>query len=92
MSETVISAKALPEILSKLIKTEKVKIYEVDGNINIEPIKEDARVINSSVDALKKFQDAMEGEAEKAGIMSEDDIMELCAEVRKELYKKKICG
>jgi AbrB family looped-hinge helix DNA binding protein len=44
---------------------------------------------NSSVAALKKLQEAMEGQAEKAGIMDDDDIIEICGEVRRELYKKK---
>ena len=40
-------------------------------------------IINSSVAALKKLQAAMEGEAEKAGIMNDDDILDLCADVRR---------
>ena len=46
-------------------------------------------MLNSSVAALKKFQEAMEGQAEKAGIMNDDDIIEMCGEARRELYKKK---
>ena len=46
-------------------------------------------IANSSVAALKKFQAAMEGEAEKAGIMDENDVIVLCADVKKELYKIK---
>jgi len=49
-------------------------------------------IINSSVAALKKLQTAMEGEAEKAGIMNDDDILDLCADVRRELYNKKYAG
>ena len=46
-------------------------------------------IANSSVAALRKFQAAMEGEAQKAGIMDENDVIALCADVRKELYEKK---
>lgn len=35
--------------------------------------------------ALKVIQKEMEGEAEKAGLTCEEDIIELCKEVRKEL-------
>ena len=40
MTDTVTSTKALPEILLKLIKTEKVRVKESDGVIQIMPIKE----------------------------------------------------
>ena len=45
-------------------------------------------MINSSIAALEKLQDAMEGEAEKAGIMDDDDVLALCDEIREELYEK----
>ena len=45
-------------------------------------------IINSSVAAIEKLQSAMEGEAEKSGIINDDDVLALCAEVRKELYEK----
>ena len=34
------------------------------------------RVVNSAVYALTKFQEKMSGEAEKAGLLSEDDVAE----------------
>jgi len=40
MTETVMSTTALPEILLKLIKTEKVRIKENDGVIQLMPVKE----------------------------------------------------
>ena len=52
MTETVISIKALPEILSKLIKTEKVRIKEDGGNISIEPIEE-------SIDYIDKLRGSL---------------------------------
>jgi len=41
MDETVMDTKALPEFLSKLISTERVRINETDGIIQLVPIKED---------------------------------------------------
>ena len=43
---------------------------------------------NSSMVALKEFQLAMEGEAEKQGINTEEDINKLIKEVRKDLWEK----
>ncbi|MCL2312748.1 MAG: AbrB/MazE/SpoVT family DNA-binding domain-containing protein [Firmicutes bacterium] len=42
-------------------------------------------MFNSSMVALRQFQKDMEGEAEKTGLFTEDDVVELCREVRKEL-------
>jgi hypothetical protein len=41
MTETVLSTKALPEFLSKLIPTEKVRVKESDGLIQIVLVEED---------------------------------------------------
>jgi AbrB family looped-hinge helix DNA binding protein len=50
-------------------------------------IYESDRVImmNPALYAMENFTRAMEGEWEKAGITSEDDILELCREVREEV-------
>jgi AbrB family looped-hinge helix DNA binding protein len=50
-------------------------------------IYENDRVImmNPAIYAMENFTQAMEGEWEKAGIKSEDDILELCREVREEV-------
>ncbi|MCL1918783.1 MAG: AbrB/MazE/SpoVT family DNA-binding domain-containing protein [Peptococcaceae bacterium] len=42
-------------------------------------------MFNSSMIALRQFQRDMEGEAEKAGLITEDDVVALCRDVRKEL-------
>ena len=42
-------------------------------------------MLNSSMIALRQFQREMEGEAEKAGLLTEDDVVALCREVRKDL-------
>ena len=40
MTDTVMSTTALPEILLKLINTEKVRVKESDGIIQLMPVKE----------------------------------------------------
>ena len=40
MSETIMNTTALPEVLLKLISTEKVRIKEVDGVIQLVPVEE----------------------------------------------------
>jgi AbrB family looped-hinge helix DNA binding protein len=44
-----------------------------------------AIVMNANIYALKTLQKAMKGEAEKAGLTNEDDIVSLCREVRAEV-------
>ncbi|MDR1014966.1 MAG: AbrB/MazE/SpoVT family DNA-binding domain-containing protein [Coriobacteriales bacterium] len=50
-------------------------------------IYENERVVmmNPAIYAMDNFTQAMEGEWEKAGIQGEDDILELCREVREEV-------
>jgi AbrB family looped-hinge helix DNA binding protein len=42
-------------------------------------------VMNANIYAMRTLQREMKGECEKAGINSEDDIIELCREVRAEI-------
>ena len=42
-------------------------------------------MLNSSMIALRQFQKDMEGEAEKTGLITEDDVVALCRGVRREL-------
>ena len=42
-------------------------------------------MLNSSMIALRQLQKDMEGEAEKAGLFTEADVVKFCREVRKEL-------
>jgi AbrB family looped-hinge helix DNA binding protein len=44
-----------------------------------------AIVMNANIYAMRMLQREMEGEWEKAGIYNEDDILELCREVRMEM-------
>ncbi len=46
-------------------------------------------MFNSSVVAFKQFQKEMAGEAEKAGLLTEGDVVALCREARKELSGKR---
>lgn len=49
--------------------------FIVDGN--------NVRVVNSTVYALMRFQEQMKGEAEKAGLFTEDDVAEWITHSRK---------
>jgi hypothetical protein len=40
MTETVMNKTALPEILLKMIPTEKARVKEIDGIIQLMPVKE----------------------------------------------------
>jgi hypothetical protein len=41
-------------------------------------------MMNSSMDALREAQKAFEGEAERLGLKSDEDIMEMIKEIRSE--------
>ena len=42
MMETVMNTNTLPEFLFKMIPTEKVRVKEIDGMIQLMPVKENA--------------------------------------------------
>ncbi len=46
-------------------------------------------MLNSSMIALRQLQKEMAGEAEKAGLITEDDVAALCREVRDDLSEKR---
>ena len=48
----------------------------------------DVRIENATVYAMKELQKAMEGEAERAGLYTEDDVVTLVKEVRRELSRE----
>ncbi|PKM81751.1 MAG: AbrB/MazE/SpoVT family DNA-binding domain-containing protein [Firmicutes bacterium HGW-Firmicutes-14] len=54
-------------------------------------LEENGRIIitNSSLAALKEFQQAMAGEAERQGLRSEEDINKMVKEIRYELWNEK---
>jgi len=55
MNETVTNTKSLPEILFKLIKTERVKIRETDGEISLIPIQESTDYIDKLRGSLADY-------------------------------------
>ena len=59
---------------------DKVIFMEQDGNII---------VMNSAMVALQKIQKSFEGEAERLGLKTEDDVVDLVNEIRKEVYMEK---
>lgn len=69
------------QIRKKLNLKEGDKIMFIENGNTIQ-------IVNSSLIAIDKLQSAMEGEAEKAGIKNDDDVLALCDDVRKKLYEK----
>lgn len=59
---------------------DKVIFMEQDGNII---------VMNSAMIALQQIQQSFEGEAERLGLKTEDDVVDLVNEIRKEAYIEK---
>ena len=59
---------------------DKVVFIEKDGNMVI---------ANSAMVALQKVQDAFEGEAERLGLKTEEDVVSLVKEVRQEINDEK---
>ena len=55
MTETTINTKALPEFLFKLIRTEKVKVYETDGEIRLMPVEETIDYIEKLYGSLADY-------------------------------------
>jgi len=54
-------------------------------------VEENGKVViaNASYMAFKEIQQAMQGEAERQGISSEEDVNKLIKEVRKEMWEEK---
>jgi len=46
--------------------------------------RNNVRIVNSAVYAMMRFQDRMRGEAEKAGLFSEEDIARWISQSRRE--------
>lgn len=59
---------------------DKVVFIEKDG---------DMIIANSAMIALKKIQVAFDGEAERLGLKTDQDVVDLVKEVRKEFHKEK---
>jgi AbrB family looped-hinge helix DNA binding protein len=54
-------------------------------------VEEDGKMVvkNSGLTALEKVQKAFEGEAERVGWKSEEDVIEYCKEIRREMGKER---
>ncbi len=61
----------------KLNEGDKVLFLEEEGQIY---------VVNASLEALKKFQNKMKGEAKKAGITSKNDLTEEVEKSRQKIW------
>lgn len=59
---------------------DKVVFIEENGKIVIE---------NSAMIALKEVQEAFKGEAERFGLKTEQDVVEMVKEVRKEMWEER---
>jgi antitoxin PrlF len=51
-------------------------------------MEEAGKVFIANASALKKIQTAMEGEAEKVGLKTEQDVVDFVKSIRQELWKK----
>ncbi len=47
---------------------------------------------NPLICAMREFQRAMEGEAERAGLYSDDDVVALVKEIRREIREERSLG
>jgi len=73
------------EIRRKLGLKEGDKLVFVEQNKNI-------ILLNSNKLAFEEFQKDMVGEAEKAGIKSEQDVVDAVKEVRRQIWEKRYEG
>ena len=77
------SAKVLPK--GQITIPKDIREYlKINVGDRLTLVCEDDRLVlmNSAMFALKEFQKAMEGEAEKAGLRSDDDFIELIRKMR----------
>ena len=59
------------------------------GRVLLIPDGEEVRLVNPAIRALRQLQEAMKGEAERAGIYTEDDVVALVKKVRAELAEER---
>ena len=76
----------LREALYKAGKTGKTILLGVEAGDRVTFIVDgnNVRVVNSTVYALMRFQEQMKGEAENAGLFTEDDVAEWITQSRRE--------
>jgi len=82
------SAKVLPKGQITLPKDVRQSLGLSEGDRVTFILQGDkAIMMNSSVYALRMLQDAMRGEAEEAGVLTEDDAANLMADLRRDAQK-----
>lgn len=59
------------------------------GRVMFIPDGGEVRIINPAIQTFRELQEAMKGEAERAGIYTEDDVVALVKEVRAELTEER---
>ena len=79
------NAKVLPKGQITIPKDIREQLSINEGDRLTLICKEDRIILmNSAIFALKQFQEAMKGEAEKVGLYSDDDVVELIMRMRQE--------
>ena len=65
------------------MQEQNAEIQRDPEDFALNPSKDDSFAVDF-LKALKKLQDAMKGEAEKAGLYTDEDVMNLIKEIRDE--------
>jgi AbrB family looped-hinge helix DNA binding protein len=79
------SAKVLPKGQITIPKDFREQLNISTGDRLTLVCEEDRLILmNPAVFALRKFQEAMKGEAEKAGLRSDEDVVEMVMQMRRE--------
>ena len=77
MREITLNTEALPETLFQLIKTDKVTLREVDGEIRLIPVGDPVIIQSTYETSDTPITDSLLGIAEGAGIKNRNDIKEM---------------
>ncbi|MCL2010115.1 MAG: hypothetical protein FWG71_06160 [Synergistaceae bacterium] len=90
MNDLVLNADTLPEPLPRMIRSDKIKIYETDEVITIAPVKEADYSLFTPRTKLGKRLFALRTKAVHAGmkLLSEEEVLEEVKRRRGELKEK----
>lgn len=67
----------------------KLRLKEGDKVVFLSDVGEEIRIANASILALEKVQKAFEGEAERLGLKTEQDVVDMVKEVRAEMSRER---